>query len=41
MGEPANIRYAMLETNGKISFVMKDGEHGAFPKEKPPPSART
>ena len=40
-GEPANIRYAMLETNGKISFVMKDGEHGAFPKEKPPPSART
>ncbi len=40
-GEPANIHYAMLETNGKISFVMKDGDHGAFPKQKPPPSART
>ena len=40
-GETANIHYAMLETNGKISFVMKDGEHGAFPKQKPPPSART
>ena len=40
-GKPEEISYATLETNGKISFVMKDGDHGAFPKNKPPPSART
>ena len=40
-GKPEDIEYAMLETNGKISFVMKDGDHSAFPKQKPPPSART
>ena len=40
-GKPEDIEYAMLETNGKISFVMKDGDAGEFPKNKPPPSART
>ena len=40
-GKPEDIEYSMLETNGKISFVMKDGSAGEFPKNKPPPSART
>lgn len=40
-GKPEEISFATLETNGRISFVMKDGDHGTFPKEKPPPSART
>ena len=40
-GECAEICYALLETNGKISFVMKEGGGGAFPERKPPPSART
>ena len=40
-GKPEDIGYAMLESNGKISFVMRDDSAGAFPKGKPPPSART
>ena len=40
-GECAQICYALLETNGKISFVMNDGETRSFPRKKPPPSART
>ena len=40
-GKSEEIEYAMLETNGKISFVMQDGSAGEFPKDKPPPSART
>jgi uncharacterized membrane protein YcaP (DUF421 family) len=40
-GEVADIGYALLETNGKISFVMRDGERGTFPAHKPPVSART
>lgn len=40
-GKFEDIEYAMLETNGKISFVMRDGDAGDFPKGKPPPSART
>jgi uncharacterized membrane protein YcaP (DUF421 family) len=40
-GECAEIRYALLETNGKISFVMNDGNQAAFPERKPPVSART
>lgn len=41
--EITRVRYAMLETNGKISFVLREVEEegGAFPKHKPPPSART
>ena len=40
-GDLEKLEYAMLETNGKISFVIQDGSAGAFPKNKPPPSART
>ncbi len=40
-GKLEQLEYAMLETNGKISFVMKDGSAAEFPKNKPPPSART
>ena len=40
-GKPEDIDYAMLEPNGKISFVMQDKSAGYFPKDKPPPSART
>jgi uncharacterized membrane protein YcaP (DUF421 family) len=40
-GECAEIQYALLETNGKISFVMNDGDKNAFPERKPPVSART
>ncbi len=40
-GKPEDIEYATLESNGKISFVMKDKTVGYFPKERPPPSART
>jgi len=40
-GKPEDIEYAMLESNGKISFVMQDKDVGYFPKDKPPPSART
>lgn len=40
-GKPEDIEYAMLESNGKISFVMNDKEASYFPKDKPPPSART
>ena len=40
-GKPEEIDYAMLESNGKISFVMKDKSAGEFPEGKPPVSART
>jgi uncharacterized membrane protein YcaP (DUF421 family) len=40
-GEVSQVCYALLETNGKISFVMQDGERGSFPQHKPPVSART
>jgi len=40
-GKVEDIEYAMLESNGKISYVMKDNSAGEFPKGKPPPSART
>ncbi|MDB6162656.1 MAG: hypothetical protein JWL98_88 [Xanthomonadaceae bacterium] len=40
-GEQDMICYALLETNGKISFVMNDGERSEFPERKPPVSART
>jgi uncharacterized membrane protein YcaP (DUF421 family) len=40
-GETSQICYALLETNGKISFVMQDGDRGSFPAHKPPVSART
>jgi uncharacterized membrane protein YcaP (DUF421 family) len=40
-GDLEKLEYAMLETNGKISFVIQDGSTGVFPKNKPPPSART
>lgn len=40
-GKPEDIAYAMLESNGKISFVMRDQSTGEFPAGKPPPSART
>lgn len=40
-GRCEEIDYAMLESNGKISFVMKDKSGGEFPEGKPPVSART
>jgi uncharacterized membrane protein YcaP (DUF421 family) len=40
-GECTQISYALLETNGKISFVMNDGKAGSFPVKKPPPGTRT
>jgi uncharacterized membrane protein YcaP (DUF421 family) len=40
-GKVEDIEYAMLESNGKISYVMKDSSAGGFPEGKPPVSART
>jgi uncharacterized membrane protein YcaP (DUF421 family) len=40
-GKVEDIEYAMLESNGKISYVMKDSSAGEFPEGKPPVSART
>jgi uncharacterized membrane protein YcaP (DUF421 family) len=40
-GKVEDIEYAMLESNGKISYVMKDSSSGEFPEGKPPVSART
>jgi uncharacterized membrane protein YcaP (DUF421 family) len=40
-GKVEDIEYAMLESNGKISYVMKNSSAGEFPEGKPPVSART
>lgn len=38
-GKPEDIKYAMLETNGKISFVMQEREADKIAEGKLPPSA--